>query len=198
METYKDLDFNNKATNKSSYRDILKKKKPGVVVNQAASAVANTSGKPRSGPSSNSVIGTNVHKKGLKIAERCRFVFVSRCESDTEPDDIVRYLGVEKVVTAECEKLKTRYSGYSSFKVRVSECDFDKVMNADFWPKGLFVNEFKQAQKPGENRSHQSRPIVDSEAVAGDGSVSNGGFEMGNRLSSSFLVKRSRPQRGQT
>lgn len=109
------------------------------------------------------IIGSNVKKSSLKIAEKQKFVFVSRFSPDTECDEIVKYLKEESVEGAKCEKLQTRFSSYSSFKVSVSENYFDKVLKSEFWPIGLFVKEFRQSRQSGtgpNNKTSRSNQVA--------------------------------------
>lgn len=88
------------------------------------------------------VIGSNTDKIGLKTAAKSKWVFISCCSPETTVDDIEKYFSDEAVDMSKCEKLKTRYDDYSSFKVSVPVSQFEKVFTSGFWPPGVFVKEF--------------------------------------------------------
>ncbi|KAG8314528.1 hypothetical protein J6590_091024 [Homalodisca vitripennis] len=69
------------------------------------------------------------------------------CSSDTTTNEIENYMKQNGVGDIRCEKLQTRYSDYSSFKVSDAENHLDTVLNADFWPKGAFVKEYIQPRQ---------------------------------------------------
>lgn len=106
------------------------------------------------------VIGSNSEKSGIKTAERLKHVFVSRCKSDTVPGDIESYLKQEGVSSVKCDKLNTRYSDYTSFKISIPESHFKSVLKSDFWPKGIFVKEFFQPRHPRSSDQSGPKPIV--------------------------------------
>ncbi|KAG8314359.1 hypothetical protein J6590_094317, partial [Homalodisca vitripennis] len=102
------------------------------------------------------IIGSNTQRGGLKSVEKFKWVFISRCAPDTSVDDIVGYVTVDGVEVSKSEKLKTKYSDYSSFKVCILDKHFERVLCPDFWPEGVFVKEydpprntFKSTNGPG-------------------------------------------------
>ncbi|KAG8313001.1 hypothetical protein J6590_010093, partial [Homalodisca vitripennis] len=102
------------------------------------------------------IIGSNTQRGGLKSVEKFKWVFISRCAPDTSVDDIVGYVTVDGIEVSKSEKLKTKYSDYSSFKVCILDKHFERVLCPDFWPEGVIVKEydsprntFKSTNGPG-------------------------------------------------
>ena len=66
-------------------------------------------------------------------------VFVSRLHTDTSEEDIKKYVPSQFKNTSnvECEKLKTRFDTYKSFRVTLHDVTFHESMNLDNWPEGV-------------------------------------------------------------
>ena len=43
--------------------------------------------------------------------------------------------------TFHCEKLKTRYNFYASFKVTLQGVEMEDVLSSHIWPSGILVNK---------------------------------------------------------
>lgn len=102
------------------------------------------------------IIGSNTQRGGLKSVDKFKWVFISRCAPDTSVEDIVSYITCDGIEISKSEKLKTKYSDYSSFKVCILDKYFERVLCPDFWPEGVFVKEydpprntFKSTHGPG-------------------------------------------------
>lgn len=106
------------------------------------------------------VIGSNSEKVGLKTVDKSKWVFISRCSPETTVDNIVKYFSDENIEVSKCEKLKTRYDDYSSFKVCVPVTQFEKVLTSGFWPRGVFVKEFDLPRKTFKGSSNFVRRNV--------------------------------------
>lgn len=133
-------------TNKKSYANVLNTNNKVPSKENIKSAVShkdNRNIKSQLKRSKPIIIGSNLVKSGLKSVEKPKWIFVSRCSPDTTVTEIEQYISKEGIEGSKGEKLKTRYTEYSSFKVSVFEKYLDRVLHADFWPKGLFVKEFR-------------------------------------------------------
>lgn len=88
------------------------------------------------------IIGSSSSKEGLKCAEKKKWIFISRCDKNTDVNNVVSYLTEGGIKDTICEQIKTKYN-YNSFKVSVLERDFNTILQEDFWPKGIIVKEFE-------------------------------------------------------
>lgn len=90
---------------------------------------------------------------GLEVADDFSWLFVSGLAPETEPQQILDYLGKNGVLDrCLCTKMKTRRDGQrSSFKLAVPRQISKKVMSGEMWPRGVLVNHFLNIQR------HQSQ-----------------------------------------
>ena len=57
-------------------------------------------------------------------------IFISRLAPDTASDELNIHIKSNlKIINAECTRLKTKFSSYSSFHISIDEPDFLKIMN---------------------------------------------------------------------
>nr|CAH7764837.1 unnamed protein product [Callosobruchus chinensis] len=66
---------------------------------------------------------------------------VTRLDPDIDQAQLQEYLQ-SFVPDVKAEKLTTRRSGYSSFKVSVPSNQAEKILVSDIWPDGVIVNRF--------------------------------------------------------
>lgn len=78
----------------------------------------------------------------LKSVGKLSWIFVSRLSPDVSKEAVSQYLTENGIAKSECEPIKTRFNHYASFKVGVSECYLEKVMNSEFWIEGTLVRKF--------------------------------------------------------
>lgn len=88
------------------------------------------------------ITGTS-DKNKLATVEKINFLFVSRLDPSMECKDVLEYLNDFKMANYQVEKLKSKYSGYSSFKIGVPISLINEVYSSDFWPKGAFISKFR-------------------------------------------------------
>lgn len=69
-------------------------------------------------------------------------IFVTRLSPLTECDDIVSFMKSEHEKDVTCEKLKTKFDTYSSFKVSTTYEHSELVMSPDSWPKGILIRKY--------------------------------------------------------
>ncbi|KAG8261578.1 hypothetical protein J6590_070019 [Homalodisca vitripennis] len=101
--------------------------------------------RPRTGKRCMFLTGSaTVNSDKLKIVEKNRHIFVSRLSEDMECEGLRQYLkDCSDGGSFEVTKLKTRYPGYSSFKIGIPLTLWDKVYDPDFWPMGTYVSRFR-------------------------------------------------------
>ncbi|KAG8265115.1 hypothetical protein J6590_102308 [Homalodisca vitripennis] len=100
-----------------------------------------------------------VNDDNLKIVEKHKHIFVSRFAEGVESENIKQYVIARVKGNNNCEvtKLKSRYPGYSSFKVGVPLSQWDTVYDEDFWPEGTYVSRFVYKRKSsGEKGTHEA------------------------------------------
>ena len=69
-------------------------------------------------------------------------LFISRLKPETSVKSVTDYIKSSFQVDMKCEKLKTKYEGYSSFKVEGLCDDRSIFFNAEKWPKSTLVRRF--------------------------------------------------------
>ena len=69
-------------------------------------------------------------------------MFLSRLAPDTPCDDIVQYAKNTLNVVVKCEKLRTKFDNYSSFKVDAVCDDPSMLYKSESWPQGVLVRKF--------------------------------------------------------
>lgn len=105
-------------------------------------------------PNKRSIIG-NVEPNDtikFKSVSKRESLFISRLDAATEIKDIVQHLA-KTAPEVTCEKLTSKYpTHYSSFKVTVNAQNLDTILDANQWPKGVYVTKFfyprRQNQPP--------------------------------------------------
>ena len=99
----------------------------------------------------------------LRVVEQIRKVraFVSRCHPDESETEINNY--VKGIIDDDCivQKLRAKFSTYSSF---VITCDFkheDKILNPEEWPNGIIIRKFKGPIQQGNAfTSNTTDPVL--------------------------------------
>ena len=79
---------------------------------------------------------------GLRTVEQRFSLFISRIHPEVTDDIVKDYLTRNKITDFECEKLKTKYNTYCSFRVILPQKVMESVLNESFWPSGTLVKEF--------------------------------------------------------
>jgi uncharacterized coiled-coil protein SlyX len=103
---------------------------------------------PQRRPRQNCVVGKG-QARATGLNGRGRFVslFLSRFEPDVESNTVKKYVDEKFKVSFTCEKMKTRYDSYSSFKVEGYCKSTDAFFDAENWPEDILVRRFYQARK---------------------------------------------------
>lgn len=108
--------------------------------------------KPRR-PRKRLVVGTGqiTYIKSVKPV-KVSSVFLTRCDPETEPDEIKKYLTEENNwEIPEVVKLNTKNSGYASFRIDVKHEaeNADNILESSQWPPGTYVRKFHRERKTG-------------------------------------------------
>jgi hypothetical protein len=84
-----------------------------------------------------------------KKAGKYTSVFVSRLDETTTSEDVMTELSQNGVIIdhLECEKLKTKYPGYASYRIHGRCEDPDVLLRPDMWDEGVFVKWYKVKQQ---------------------------------------------------
>jgi hypothetical protein len=87
-----------------------------------------------------SIIGSK-KQTTLKSLGKQDWLFVSRLQRSTTAKEVQDYLSGEGIRNVEVVELPTRFNSYKSFKVGVSEYDFERSLTAELWPEDVLVKE---------------------------------------------------------
>ena len=107
----------------------------------------------RSNPSRRHISGSKRSDAGLKAAPRTLDVFLGGCGLETTPNDISDYCSKYKVTPKNCESIHSRSGHHKCYRITVASEDRDTLLDAQFWPVGIFVGKFyrRKAQAPNHN-----------------------------------------------
>lgn len=97
-------------------------------------------------------IGTAISETGpnrekntvlLKSAVIYKSLHVYKLQASTSEEEVIQYLKNRGFMGVKCEKLNSRRPDeYSSFKVSVTDTDYDKLNCEETWPTGVRFNHF--------------------------------------------------------
>jgi len=69
-------------------------------------------------------------------------LFISRVDPDTTQEEVEKFAKIHFQKTEiHCEKLKTRYNFYASFKVTPEGVEMEDALSSDIWPSGILVKK---------------------------------------------------------
>lgn len=88
----------------------------------------------------------------LKVVDRKISIFLSRLHPDVTKETVEQFLARANVDNFDCEKLKTRYETYCSFKITLTENFVSTVLDPSFWPVGTLVKRFVTPKKAEGSR----------------------------------------------
>lgn len=94
--------------------------------------------------------GVNKSSSILEVAKQFYWVFLTGLSKNTESGAILEYLESQHRSTKDiiCEKMKTKSTQISSFKLRVPKQQADNILDPELWPEGIKVNHFRNLQRP--------------------------------------------------
>lgn len=87
----------------------------------------------------NVIKGTNTSIAGLSAAVECKWFHAGNLGVDTSDEAVTNHLRSNLVNVISCEKLSSRNTAASSFKIAIQSNDSEKITNPDIWPTGVTV-----------------------------------------------------------
>ena len=72
--------------------------------------------------------------------------FLDGCGLDAQESIIMDYCKKYGVEPLKCEQLQTKSEHHKCYKISVNADDRPTLLDADFWPKGSFVNKFHKTR----------------------------------------------------
>ena len=69
-------------------------------------------------------------------------VFVGGCGLDANDSTIANYYQKHNAQILKCEQLDSKSEWYKSYKISVAADNRDALLDANFWPKGIFVGKY--------------------------------------------------------
>ena len=79
----------------------------------------------------------------LKAAQKPVVLFISRVDTDTTEEEVEKFANIHFEKTEiHCERLKTRYNFYASFKVTLQGVQTEAALSSHIWPSGILVKKF--------------------------------------------------------
>lgn len=79
----------------------------------------------------------------VQRSKRPRHIFVSKLSPCTTSAQLTEHLSTVHIVPLACQRLKTKYTSYSSFCVTVDEVSFQRLGDPLLWPKGCLYKPFR-------------------------------------------------------
>lgn len=139
-------------TSKGAWTTVVKKIKGKRTVN--GSNVKSPSLKPKPFK-----IGSNSDKVNL-VRPKMKALFVSRFNPTVSELDVKDLLQGFDLAKISCNKLRTKFSSYSSFHVEVPHSDYEKISDPSVWPQGILVAPFfgKLVLRQEENQLNEDKP----------------------------------------
>lgn len=77
------------------------------------------------------------------VLKNYSWIFVSRLSTNTTCEDITNYIKLNCNTDCECELMRTKgKQRYNSYKVGIPTDKKAEVLDENFWPIGIYVNNF--------------------------------------------------------
>ena len=96
----------------------------------------------RIGTRRNNISGKRSSDAGLQTAPRILDVFLCGCGLNTTETNIMEYCKKYDVPPIKCDSLESKSDHHKCYKISVSAEYRDKLLDAEFWPRGIFVGKF--------------------------------------------------------
>ena len=95
----------------------------------------------------------NASLKVVKNYHKPAEVFVSRFHPDTSEQEVQEYVCSQFSDASDitCEKLKTKWDSYASFKISMTGISFKDSLDIENWPEGIFVKRFYHVSNVSED-----------------------------------------------
>ena len=88
------------------------------------------------------ITGTRAQDSSLKAVPRILDVFVGGCGLDTTDSTITDYCQTQQAQILKCEPLESKSEWYKCYKISVAADNRDVLLDANFWPQGIFVGKY--------------------------------------------------------
>ena len=120
-------------------------------------------GRPTQGRTTNSVIGSGSQVGNLRGGPLpSRVIFVSRLETGNI-ENLSDYIKSKNVKISDIEKMSHPQSRFSSYKMRISVLDKEKVFDPSFWPFGVQCRMWRVRTQHAYNEDHPYNMYSDSD-----------------------------------
>ena len=104
------------------------------------------------------IIGTGTNRSGLKVSHKPRHIYVGCLDPETEVVNVTDYVYKNIGVRVPCEKLQTRGTTYTSFKIKVDRSHVERIFEPSLWPEEAIIDYYKP---PRSERRLNSRRYDD-------------------------------------
>lgn len=89
------------------------------------------------------IIGKSTNKVDIQVLSKLSWYFLSRLAPDTTSAQILVHLkSIKSHSNLTCEKLKSKYNHYVSFKIGIPDELKNELLKPKEWPAGIFINDF--------------------------------------------------------
>ena len=88
------------------------------------------------------IAGRRTSDSDIAANERVFDVYVGGCKPQSTEDSIKAFCSKYSINLKKCESLRNSSEWIKSYKISLTAGDRDTVLNADFWPTGVFVRKF--------------------------------------------------------
>ena len=96
----------------------------------------------------NFIVGTSsINPSDLACRKRQMSLFITRLQPEVTDSQVIEYIKTTFKTECSCEKLKTKFDSYSSFKVDVICDNFDKFFECENWPENVLVRKYFKSRK---------------------------------------------------
>ena len=97
-------------------------------------------------------------KAAPKLPDKA-FLYLGGVDPNITVIQLKNYLTQQKVNILNLHSLNTNYKTLKisqSFKITLLKCDYDKIMDASFWPEGVIIKDWVNYRKPTNTRDNDN------------------------------------------
>ena len=84
--------------------------------------------------------------------------FVYKVHKDDNVDEVREFVQKQDVIVSDLAKTSHNESKYNSFKLSISKEFAEKVLNADFWPKGIYIRRWHDRRQQNAEMGPKNVP----------------------------------------
>ena len=119
-------------------------------------------------------VGRGEDTNGLRATPMpSRDIFIYRVHKDDGVDVMVDYIRKKGVSVRDITKMSHDAAKFNSFRIVVSSNDADKVLHAQFWPKGIYIRRWRDNTNKQRHSEDQSTEAHDNVDTVIDGASTN-------------------------